>query len=64
MWGMCRLVRLGVVGVVMGFGVDRIFLARIRMVCVICVMMAIRVINILDGVLFPRYIVSIHSYAA
>lgn len=45
---------MGVVGVVMGFGVDRILLARIRMVCVIWVMMAIRVINILDGVLFPR----------
>ena len=43
----------------MGFGVNRILVIRIGMLCVVCLTMAIRVIDILDRVLFSIYVVSI-----
>jgi NaMN:DMB phosphoribosyltransferase len=64
MWSECRLVGLGVVGVVMGFRVNRILVTRIGTVCVVCVMMAIRVIDMFDRVLFSSQVVSLGSYTA
>ena len=61
MRGECRLVGLGVVGVVMGFRVNRILVARIGTVCVVCVMMAVGVIDMFDRVLFSRQIVSLDT---
>lgn len=61
MWSECRLVGLGIVGVVMGFRVNRILVTRVGTVCVVCVMMAIRVIDVFDRVLFSGRIVSFDS---
>jgi hypothetical protein len=48
MMGVCRLIRLSIVSIVMGFGIHRVLLTGVRAVRIIGVVVAIGVVNILD----------------
>jgi hypothetical protein len=48
MRGVCRLIRLSIVSIVMGFGVQRVFVAGVRAVRIIGILVAVRVVNVLN----------------
>jgi hypothetical protein len=48
MRGVCGLIRLSVVSIVMGFGIHRVLMTGVRTLCIIGVVVAIGVVNVLD----------------
>jgi hypothetical protein len=48
MMGVCRLIRLSIVSIVMGFGIHRVLMTGVRTLRIIGVVVAIGVINVLD----------------